>query len=313
MKFKKSIYGLVAMFFAFTMLFGPISKASANSYVMQQGYQNGYGYGYNYNAYPGTQNYPYSYGYGTGSYYGYGTGYPQSYSTYPSYPSYPSNTAGLSCPPGFTLTTYNGVFGCFMHVSSNGYSNGYYGYNNDYDDDYYDRHDSDDDRDTDLRNFEVDDGDDDRVHENDDDAEIMDIRFDVEDADFRLDKANINFKFTGDDDAEDRPWKVFDRVRLLDDGDEIGSIDASDEDEWKKESSNTYQLKFDDLDDKISEGDSAHLTLEADIRDDIDGADDDDVSFDLYVPDDGISGRGENGDSEHIGDDSDKARVTVED
>ncbi len=163
-----------------------------------------------------------------------------------------------------------------------------------------------------IRNFEVRSGNDDNPQEGDNNAEVMKVRFDIDNGDIRLDKAEFDFQFTGDNASEDMPWNTFDEVRLLSNGEEIARVNTDSRGDWNKEDSDTYSLIFSGLDEIIRENDTADLTLEADINSSIDGISNGDVSWDIFVPDKGIRARDGNGNTLYTGNDSDNASITIE-
>jgi hypothetical protein len=195
------------------------------------------------------------------------------------------------------------------------YSPYYTGYNNTYS--YSNSNNNNNNDDDDLRgdsaeidNFELDEGDDTDLEEGDDEAEILDITFEVEDGDIRITRTEITFVFTGDSDAEDKPWEVFDRAYLLSDGDEIGEIDASDEDDWDEVDDDEYVLTFKNLREIIDEDDTSQLTLEVDVQSNI--AEDEDTSWELFIADDGIRVIDGDNNSEEIGDEDQTVDISIE-
>jgi hypothetical protein len=154
-------------------------------------------------------------------------------------------------------------------------------------------------------------GDDTDLQENDNNAEIMRVEFDVEDGDAELDRVKIDFEFTGKNNGEDKPWNVFEDIKLLSNGDVIGTINGGDEDEWDNQGGDTYEITFDNLSELIRENDSADLTLEVDVQNSIDGANNGDVSYDVFVPDEGIRAFDDINDSFEIGDEGDTINIDI--
>jgi hypothetical protein len=163
-----------------------------------------------------------------------------------------------------------------------------------------------------IRNFDVRDGNDTSLQEGDNDAEVMEIRFDVRNGDIRLDRIRFDFEFTGDSRGEDLPWNTFDEIRLLYDGSEIDRMNADDRDDWDKESNDVYSITFSSLNEIIREGDRAELTLEIDIDSNISGANNDYVSWEIFIPDRGLRARDGNGDTVYAGDDSDNVSIDID-
>lgn len=164
----------------------------------------------------------------------------------------------------------------------------------------------------DIRNFEVRDGDDSSLEEGDNDAEVIQVRFDVEDGDISLDKAEFNFEFTGNSNGEDLPWNTFDEIRLLSDGTEIAQMDTDNRSDWDEEDDNIYSLVFSGLDEIMRENDRGDLTLEVDLSSYINGAESGDISWDIFIPDNGLRVRNGDGDTIYAGDDSESATISIE-
>lgn len=209
--------------------------------------------------------------------------------SYPYNPVLPVPNLIPGCLPGYTFSQFTGQ-SCNGNYHNNGNLNGGYG---------------------DISNFEARNGDDDNPQEGDNDAEIIEVRFDVEDGDIELDKIEFNFEFTGDNSGEDMPWNIFDEVKLLSDGREIAQMNTDDEDDWDEENNDTYSLVFKNLNEIIRENDEARLTLEVDLNSHIYGSNSNDVSWEIYVPDDGLRARNGNGNTVYAGDDSESVSIDI--
>jgi hypothetical protein len=279
-----------------------------------------------------SNNYPYLGGYGNYT-------YTNNYSVTPNYTTnglnYSSTYYGQSCPTGFNLGLQSGIYVCYKFLNNNynysnyntGYNNSSYGlvsgclpgyvyspttgqrcdvYNN-YDDDNYNNYDGE------ISNYDVRSGSDTDLEEGDRNREIIKIRFDVEDGDIRLDRIKFNFEFAGDNGAVDLPWDTFDEVRLLLDGDEIDSIETDNRNDWDNEGSDNdnYSLTFKDLNEKIRDNDRADITLEVDVNSSISGANNDGISWNIFVPDRGLRAYGDNGDTIYAGDDREDVSINI--
>ena len=222
--------------------------------------------------------------------------YNNGYNNFPNYnynnivPSFPSQIPG--CLPGYLYSQLTG-----QRCDGNYYYNNNSNLNG---------------RDGTIRNFEVRDGNDDTPQEGDNNAELMEIRFDVDNGDIRLDRAEFDFEFTGGSDGEDLPWDTFDEVRLLSDGTEIARMNTDNRNDWNKESNDRYSLVFSGLDETIRENNKAQLTLEADINSNVTGANNNNVSWEIFVPDNGLRARDGNGNVVYAGNDSENASIDIE-
>lgn len=156
----------------------------------------------------------------------------------------------------------------------------------------------------DLSAFELDSEESDG-NEGEEDVEIATAEFDVEDGDVRVERVEVMASSTNVA-LETNPWDYFDRIALVVDGDEVAEIDASDRDEWEEEDStidsgeSVYRLTFTGVDAVFEEGDTAQITIVADIASNIDTADlAQDIAF--QVPNDGIRAVDSEGIQHYIG------------
>ncbi|MEX0918133.1 MAG: hypothetical protein WDZ93_03180 [Candidatus Paceibacterota bacterium] len=138
-----------------------------------------------------------------------------------------------------------------------------------------------------LENFDARSGDT-NLSEGDDMAEVMDVRFNVKDGDVRISRIDVAFDHVsgGDDD----PWDVFDELAILVDGDEIGSVDLSDEDDWNEDDpqNGDYRIRVTNLDTWIvREGKRAEFTVALSVAGSVDDADTG-VDWEIFIPDNGI-------------------------
>lgn len=134
-------------------------------------------------------------------------------------------------------------------------------------------------------------------------VEIATAEFDVEDADARIERVELTFDAASST-LEDRPWQYFDTIYVMVDGDEVADIDASDRDEWDETTNDVYVISLTGLDVTVDEGDTAELTIVADIASSIDTADQA-QTFDVYVDDEGIRAVDGDGIQQYVGDNTD--------
>lgn len=153
-----------------------------------------------------------------------------------------------------------------------------------------------------LEQFDLSSGDDSNVEEGDS-AEIAEIEFDVEDGDAAIDRIDLELTNGGSD-----PWDVFESATLLVDGEEIGSIDLSDEDEYLDEDLGTFRVS--DIDYTAQDGDTVTIVVEVTTQNNVD--DEDQGSWDIAVQDDGIRATDGEGIQQYIGDDTQIVSFDVE-
>lgn len=142
-----------------------------------------------------------------------------------------------------------------------------------------------------LEDFNGKDGDDTDAKEGQDDAEVAIFEFDVEDGDVEVNRIDVAFAADSSNDAgaDDDPWDVFDEIMIYVDGDEIASMDASDEDEWSDDEPTTGQhtLRFSGLDWVVREGDTAEFSVVVSVAGSVDEADTTPTWY-VFIPEDGI-------------------------
>lgn len=131
-------------------------------------------------------------------------------------------------------------------------------------------------------------GDDDEVEEGAS-AQVAEFEFDVDDADVRLSRVDLEFETTNNGTTEeDEPWDTFDTITLLtEDGDEIASEDVSDEDEWLESDTSPYSFRFTGLDEVFEADETAVIVVEVETQSSVDGADETN-SWTIDVANDGI-------------------------
>lgn len=159
-----------------------------------------------------------------------------------------------------------------------------------------------------LEDFDVSDGDDTNLEEGQEDAEVMEIEFDVEDSDVEVQRVEIVASSTGD---EEDPWDVFESATLWFDGDDVATVeDLDDEDEWNEQSTDgEYSFRFNGVDVVVGEGETAEFIVSVTLQDNLDDLDE---SWDLWVEDDGIRALDEAGIDQYTGDDTDMVSIDIE-
>jgi peptidoglycan hydrolase-like protein with peptidoglycan-binding domain len=164
-----------------------------------------------------------------------------------------------------------------------------------------------------LEDFDAKSGDDTDLDEGQEAGEILDFKFDVEDADVEVQRVQVNFDFDGST-GEDKPWKVFTGAHLMMDGDEIASIDnVDDEDTWSDEGTDQWSIRFNGVDEVVNAGDTAEFTVAVDVEDSVDDSDTSGANdWTVYIDDNGVRALDEAGIDQYTGDDSDTVAVSIE-
>jgi hypothetical protein len=98
---------------------------------------------------------------------------------------------------------------------------------------------------------------------------VFGFEFEADDSDLSIQRV----KLTLEGDSDEKPWRFLDEIVLNYNGDEIASIDASDEDEYDEDTNDVYEFSFSGLDAVVEEGDDAEFTVDVTANDDIDDSD----------------------------------------
>jgi peptidoglycan hydrolase-like protein with peptidoglycan-binding domain len=160
-----------------------------------------------------------------------------------------------------------------------------------------------------LANFDAREGDDTVLNEGQDNGPVMDATFDVRDGDVRIDRADV--AFTHVQGGDDKPWDVFDTVSLWDGNHRIAEMDANNRADWNKDEPNNgdYTLRFSNLDYIVREGDEADITVAVTVAGSVDEAGD--VTWETFIPDQGIRATDSLGLSHYIGDENDAVSFDI--
>jgi hypothetical protein len=151
-----------------------------------------------------------------------------------------------------------------------------------------------------LEDFKSTGGSEDEIQEGEKE-EIAVFKFDVEDADVMVQRMDLSFVFSGTSD-DDEPWDAFEEITLMADGEEIASVDVSDEDDWLEESS-PFVFRFSNLDYVVEEGDIAEISVHVEAKSSVDDADLASANeWGIYVDTDAIRATDAAGIFQYIGD-----------
>ncbi|MEJ0001586.1 MAG: peptidoglycan-binding domain-containing protein [bacterium] len=137
---------------------------------------------------------------------------------------------------------------------------------------------------TDINSPELNNADDDTINEGASKAPVAEIRFDVDDADAQLVRADVVFQAADSNTDEDKPWRVFDKAYLMDGSTVVASMDVDDEDVWDDadhlagsdfDNNDAYRIRFNNINKIYKEGSNHNsLWVAVDVASSVDGADD---------------------------------------
>jgi hypothetical protein len=108
----------------------------------------------------------------------------------------------------------------------------------------------------------------------------------VRDGDVRVERLELTVSAT-DNALGVQPWKYFDRIAIKNGSKTVVAVDTDNRDDWNQVSRGTYRLTLTGLNTVVRKGDSAELTIVADIASSIDTADQA-QSFTFSIADRGI-------------------------
>lgn len=119
--------------------------------------------------------------------------------------------------------------------------------------------------------IDVNDADDTDIDEGQEEAELGSIEFTAEDGDIMIDRVDVVFE-RSDASGEFDPWRVFDSVYLMVDGDVVAEEDTSDDDAWDETdtTNDVYKIRFSGVDFVAEEDEDIEFVVAADISDSID-------------------------------------------
>ncbi|MFM2381376.1 MAG: trimeric autotransporter adhesin, partial [Candidatus Parcubacteria bacterium] len=121
-----------------------------------------------------------------------------------------------------------------------------------------------------LSALDVEDGDDTEIEEGEEAAPVADVKVEFADGDAQITRLDIALDKNGAVSGQDNdPWDVIDEVTLWVDGDEVASIDASDEDNYLDDTYGT--LRFSGLDIVAMEDDEVTITVGVSVQGSVDG------------------------------------------
>lgn len=130
-----------------------------------------------------------------------------------------------------------------------------------------------------LDSFEIDSASDDEVEEGAEDAEVAVATVEFADGDASISRIDVSFVDASTSPVDTDAWDVLDEVKLFVDGDEVGSMSASDEDDYLDEDNGT--LRFSGLDIVAMEDEELEITITATVQGSVDS--DDLATFEVSV------------------------------
>lgn len=139
-------------------------------------------------------------------------------------------------------------------------------------------------------------------NEGEEEVEVATAEFDVDGGDIRIERMEIRVE--GENTSLNmQPWRYFDRIVVYADGKEIAEQDVDSRSDWSKSGAG-YRLSLTGMKYIVREGDSAELSIVADISDSIDSANLS-QTFEFSIEDRGIRAVDAERIQQYVGDDGD--------
>ena len=161
-----------------------------------------------------------------------------------------------------------------------------------------------------LDKFKTSSGDDTNLEEGQQNVQVMNVEFDVEDGDITINRIDVAFGYQFGD--EDDPWDTFEEVSLYVDDKKVASVNTSRESEWSDDDpyAGAHRVRFSNLDIDVDEGDRAKFSVAVTLENSIDGADTG-LSWDVFIPNNGIRARDEAGINQYAGSNNETVNIDI--
>lgn len=143
-----------------------------------------------------------------------------------------------------------------------------------------------------------------------DEGETVDVfgfEFDADDSDLLVERVDVIASSSNNN--VNKPWKVLEEISLVVDGDEIVTVDASDEDNWDEQEDDQYRIRLEDVDWKVEEGDTGKAYIAVTASDSIDS--DETGDWDISLDTDGVRALNAEGIDVYEGDIDDEKTFTI--
>ena len=163
-----------------------------------------------------------------------------------------------------------------------------------------------------FNNYDALEGDDTNLEEGQKNVSVMDVKFDVEDGDARVNRIDLGFTPDNGND-EKKPWKTYTEVSVYDGSKLLKKIDASNKSNWKENnpSSGSYMLRLSGFDWVVSEDDTAEFTVKVTTAGSVNGASNGEV-WNIFVPNNGIRAMDASKVSVYAGDTADFITIDID-
>ncbi len=157
--------------------------------------------------------------------------------------------------------------------------------------------------------------------EGDSNVKVATAEFDVSGGDVSVQRADLNFQAVQTAGTADvKPWKYIKSISVYDGTKKLATVDASDQDAWddndtitslNSSGNKSYKISITGINDVVKEDDTAELTFAVTAQSSIDQSNED-QSFTIGVPNQGIRAVDAAGIQQYTGSDSDKVTVDID-
>ncbi|MCA9359065.1 peptidoglycan-binding protein [Candidatus Kaiserbacteria bacterium] len=141
-----------------------------------------------------------------------------------------------------------------------------------------------------IEQFEVKNGNDTDLEEGDVEMEVMEVSFEVNDGDLKINRIDLGFTPEATNNEQD-PWDTFGNISIWDGNKSIAQIDGSKKSNWKENNPNNgdYLLRMSGLSIVIKENKKAEYVVKVSTQKSVKGTNDGEI-WNIFVPDNGIRG-----------------------
>lgn len=163
-----------------------------------------------------------------------------------------------------------------------------------------------------LTDFNTKSGDDTSLEEGQKNMSVMDVSFNVQDGDARIDRIDLAVTPQSDNTEKD-PWDTFTTMSVYQDSKRIAQIDGSKKSNWTKNEPNdgSYRIRFTGTNMIVRNDDTVNLTIKTGTARSIKGTEDGE-GWDIFVPTNGIRATDADRVSIYTGDSADTVQLDID-
>lgn len=161
-----------------------------------------------------------------------------------------------------------------------------------------------------LSHFKTSSGDDTNLEEGQKNVQVMEVEADIKDSDITITRVDIAVEHVSGD--EDDPWDTFKEVSLYVDGKKVAHKDADSKSDWSENSpyNDAYRIRLSGLSLDFDESEDLNLSVAVTLQNGIKGSDDG-LSWNVFIPDNGIRFSDDSRTYQEIGDNDEVVNIDI--